>query len=87
LATMLKPTKHLNPETSTLSVAAQALKAVQHQRTIAYGQLYNKLHRKYGDQLRETLLPALSFLYLLGTIEYHEKTDSFEYREHREIVR
>jgi hypothetical protein len=80
---MLKPTKHLNPETSTLSVAAYVLKTVQHQRTIPYDQLYYKLHRKYGDQLRETLLPALSFLYLLGTIEYHEKTDALEYREQR----
>jgi hypothetical protein len=80
---MLKPTKHLNPETSTLSVAAQILKAVHNSRTISYNQLYHKLYRKNGDQLRETLLPALGFLYLLGTIEYHEKTDSFEYREHR----
>lgn len=80
---MLKPTKHLSPEASTLSVAAHILKTVHTSRTISYNQLYQKLHRKHGDQLRETLLPAMSFLYLLGTIEYHEKTDSFEYREQR----
>lgn len=80
---MLKPTKHLNPETSTLSVAAHVLKTVQQQRTIRYDQLYSKLHRKYGDTIRETILPALTFLYLLGTIEYHEKNDALEYREQR----
>jgi hypothetical protein len=80
---MIKPTKHLSPENSTLSVAAQILKAVHTGRTISYDQLYHKLHRKHGDQLRETLLPALSFLYILGALEYHEKTDSFEYKEQR----
>ena len=80
---MLKPTKHINPETSTLGVATQILKAVHTSRSITYDQLYHKLYRKHGDTLRETLLPALTFLYLLGTIEYYEKTDSFEYREQR----
>ncbi|WP_345889708.1 ABC-three component system middle component 8 [Spongiibacter thalassae] len=33
---------------------------------------------KSADSL---FLPALNFLYLMGTIEYHRKTDSFEYIE------
>jgi hypothetical protein len=77
---MLKPTKHLNPEYSVLNISAQSLKYVERHRTVTYRDLYERLQNKYGDAIRPLFLPALSFLYLLGRIEYHAKNDSFEYR-------
>jgi hypothetical protein len=77
---MLKPTKHLNPNFSVLNVAAHALKVLATSRTIAYDELYGKLDRRFGDNLRPVFLPAISFLYLLGKVEYHAKNDTFEYR-------
>ena len=77
---MLKPTKHLNPEYSVLNISAAILKYLERHRTVTYKDLYERLHEKYGDTIRPLLMPALSFLYLLGKIEYHTKNDSFEYR-------
>jgi len=79
---MLKPTKHLNPEYSVLNISAQILKYVERHRTVTYQDLYERMHNRYGETIRPLFLPALSFLYLLGRIEYHTKNDAFEYRQH-----
>lgn len=77
---MLKPTKHLDPTFSVLNVAAQALSMLMKQRTMKYDELYYKLDRRFGEHLRPVFLPSISFLYLLGKVEYHAKNDTFEYR-------
>jgi ABC-3C biological conflict system middle component len=77
---MLKPTKHLNPDLSVLNVAAHTLRLLATHRTMDYDELYLRLEKKLGDDLRPVFLPAVSFLYLLGKIEYHTKNDTFEYR-------
>lgn len=77
---MLRPTKHLDPSFSVLNVAAQALNILAKQRTIKYDELYDKLDKRFGENLRPVFLPSISFLYLLGKIEYHTKNDTFEYR-------
>ncbi|MGA3099149.1 MAG: ABC-three component system middle component 8 [Bryobacteraceae bacterium] len=77
---MLKPTKHLDPESSVLNISAHILKYMERHRTMTYRDLYGHLYNKCGDAIRPLFLPALSFLYLLGKIEYHTKNDSFEYR-------
>jgi hypothetical protein len=78
---MLKPTKHLDPNYSVLNVAAHALKLLASHRTIKYDELFDRLNKKFGDDLRPVFLPSLSFLYLLGKLEYHTKNDTFEYRK------
>jgi hypothetical protein len=77
---MLKPTKHLDPNYSVLNIAAHALKVLVNHRTMTYNELYDRLCKKFGDNLRPVFLPAVSFLYLLGKVEYYTKNDSFEYR-------
>ena len=76
---MLKPTKHLDPAISVLNLAAQSLSILFRHRTIKYEELYDKLEKKFGDGVRPVFLPSVSFLYLLGKIEYHSKNDTFEY--------
>jgi hypothetical protein len=78
---MLKPTKHLDPAVSVLNVSAQMLSILARYRTIGYDELYGKIEKKYGDSARPVFVPSLSFLYLLGKIEYHAKNDTFEYLE------
>ena len=78
---MLRPTKHLDPSFSVLNVAAQVLGILVKHRTIKYDELYDKLDKRFGENLRPVFLPSISFLYLLGKIEYHTKNDTFEYRE------
>jgi hypothetical protein len=77
---MLKPTKHLDPSLSVLNIAAHALTLLSRQRTIKYDELYDKLHKRFGDDIRPVFLPSISFLYLMGRVEYYTKNDTFEYR-------
>jgi hypothetical protein len=78
---MLKPTKHLNLDTSVLYVSSLLLKWLSRQRLMSYTDLYRRLDHHLGSDARTVFLPTLSYLFLLNKLEYHEKTDSFEYRE------
>lgn len=78
---MLRPTKHMNLEVSTLHVASVILKEISKNKVLNYEALFDKLAKKIGDDIKFSFSSALSFLYLLGKIEYHKKTDSFEFHK------
>jgi ABC-three component (ABC-3C) system Middle Component 8 len=78
---MLKPTKHLNLDTSVLYVSSLLLKWLSKKRLMSYADLYRRLELVIGNDARTVFLPTLSYLYLINKIEYHDKTDAFEYRE------
>lgn len=75
---MLQPTKHSHPDRTVIFTACLLLKRLKKQRVDKYDTLYGYA-KKYvagGDVL---FLPALSFLYLMGLVEYRSKIDSIEY--------
>jgi hypothetical protein len=75
---MLRPTKHSHPDRTVINVALLLLGRLTSRRLDDYDSL-NKFAKKAvsgGDVL---FLPALNFLYLMGLIEYHAKTDAVEY--------
>jgi hypothetical protein len=82
---MLTPHKHLKLNTSVLNLSALALVYLQRHRSVSYQQLYAHLERRAGDRdsedVRVMFGPTVSFLYLLGKLQYHPKNDSFEYLE------
>lgn len=75
---MLRPTKHSHPDRTVINVAMLLLKLLRKRRLERYGdlQIFVKKTVAGGDAL---LLPALSFLFILGLVEYRPKTDSVEY--------
>lgn len=75
---MLRPTKHSHPDRTIINVALLLLIRLTARRVEDYSQLksYAKKAVNGGDVL---CLPALNFLFLLGLINYHPKTDSVEY--------
>lgn len=75
---MLRPSKHSHPDRTVLSVSLLLLARLRNRRLEGYGALrgYAKKAVTGGDVL---FLPALNFLFLLGLIEYHTKTDAIEY--------
>lgn len=82
---MLRPTKHSHPDRTVINVSLLLLARIRARRLDDYDSL-----RKYaikavtgGDVL---FLPSLSFLYLLGLIEYRPKTDAVEYVGPNEAV-
>lgn len=75
---MLRPTKHSHPDRTVINVSLLLLSRLKERRLDTYDDL-RKLARKKvvgGDVL---FLPALSFLYILGLIDYRPKTDAVEY--------
>jgi hypothetical protein len=75
---MLRPTKHSHPDRTVISVALLLLSRLTARRLDDYDSLlkFAKKAISGGDVL---FLPALNFLYLMGLIEYHAKTDAVEY--------
>ena len=78
---MITPKKHLNLDASVMRVAAIILRETRKRRIIEFQSLRKKLLRAVGNDSDLVILPALSFLYLMGKIEYYPKNDSVEYRE------
>lgn len=75
---MLRPTKHSHPDRTVINVSLLLLTRLKTRRLDSYNQL--RAHAKKTIQGGDVLfLPALNFLYLLGLIDYHPKTDSVEY--------
>lgn len=75
---MIRPTKHSHPDRTVINVSMLLLARLKVRRLEEYDDL-RKFAKKAvvgGDVL---FLPALNFLYLLGLIDYHPKTDALEY--------
>ena len=81
LANMLKPNKHLDLDRSLLRVSAIILGELRRRRMMRFETVRALTRRRVGDDADVILLPALELLYLVGRLEYHLKTDSFEYIE------
>lgn len=75
---MLRPSKHAHPDRTVINVAMLLLTRLRSQRLCEYDALLNYARKAVsgGDVL---FLPSLSFLFLLGLVEYHPKTDAIEY--------
>lgn len=75
---MLRPTKHSHPDRTVINVAILLLKHLRKRRLEHYSDLqtFAKKAVTGGEVL---LLPALSFLFILGLIEYRPKNDAIEY--------
>jgi hypothetical protein len=77
---LLLPTKHSHPDKTIIAIATIILQRLKKVRLEQYDDLLDYLQNKNkkGEYL---FLSAINFLYLLGLVEYHKKTDSFEYIE------
>ncbi|WP_408056475.1 ABC-three component system middle component 8 [Tardiphaga alba] len=79
---MLTPSKHLDLAKSPLRVASEILAELRRRRVMSYESVTKLVKKRAGDDSDAVVAPALSFLFLLGRIEYHSINDSFEYRVH-----
>ncbi len=75
---MLRPTKHSDPHRTVLPVAGLMLQRLRRYRTESLADLRGYVRKKAPD-LDVLFVPAVDLLFLLGLVEYHPKTDSFEY--------
>lgn len=75
---ILRPSKHANPDRTVLALSVLLVKRLKKRRIeeLTSVRQYAKSAVKGGEFL---LLNALGFLYLMGLINYHKKTDTIEF--------
>lgn len=76
---MIAPHKYLDLNLSLLNLGGVILSIVKEQEVIKYDELLEKVTLLRGINAKEVFIPALSFLYLLGKIEYQKDIDTIEY--------
>jgi len=76
---MLTPRKHLDLDSSLLRVTSIMLKELHRRGAIEMTTLKQRVIKRIGANGEMMLLPALSFLFLLGRVEYHIQNDTLEY--------
>jgi hypothetical protein len=75
---MLRPDKHLDPRFSVIHIGGLVIKALRETGMMTFNELLAVLMERTGEKVKEVYLPSLSFLFLLGKIQYHPKIDSVE---------
>ena len=82
---MLRPSKHAHPDRTVINVALLVLLRLRAKRLCDYDSLFADARKAVvgGDVL---FLPSLNFLFLMGLVEYHAKTDALEYVGQNEAV-
>jgi hypothetical protein len=75
---MLTPKKHLNLHISVVRVTAIMLRELNRKSVIDFEKLRAVVIRRVGADGELSFMPALSFVYLLGRVEYHDKNDTIE---------
>ena len=76
---MLKPTKYLSPNVCVLRAASELVKFLSKSKITKYEEALNYLLELLGEDVRHVFVPSLSFLYLIGKVEYHPLSDSLEF--------
>jgi hypothetical protein len=77
---MLTPRKHLDLDTSVLRVSAIMVRALGSRGVMEFERLRNVVRTRVGEDGDLSFMPALSFLFLLGRIEYYPHNDTVEFR-------
>ncbi len=75
---MLKPDKHTKPKLSVINVAGLIIEELQQSKIIGCSELLDSLIKRTSDSVKEVFLYALSFLFLLGKVEYISKLDAIK---------
>ncbi len=78
---MLTPRKHLNLDVSVMRISAIVLRELRRRGVIELEKLRGIVIRRVGADGELSFITALSFLFLLGRLEYHLKNDTIEYRQ------
>ena len=75
---MIKPSKYMNLDLSVINIGGMILKSLSTCPIQKYDELEDYVVSLYGDSAKEVFLNSLSFLYLLGKINYQSKSDAIQ---------
>ena len=73
---MIMPDKYTNLNLSIVNIGGIVLKSLYNCNVQKYEDLENHVSAVLGDNSKLLFVPALSFLYAIGKINYQQSTDS-----------
>lgn len=73
---MIIPDKYTNLNLSIVNIGGVILRSLQNCSIQKYDDLENHVSASLGDSAKLLFVPALSFLYVLGKINYQSSSDS-----------
>ena len=76
---MISAHKYLDLNLSLLNLGGVILNIIKEDNVVKYDELLEKVILLRGINAKEVFIPALSFLYLLGKIEYQKDIDTIEF--------
>jgi hypothetical protein len=76
---MITPHKYLDLNLSLLSLGGVILNIIKEENVIGYDELLERVISLRGNNATEIFIPTLSFLYLMGKIEYKKDIDIIEF--------
>lgn len=75
---MIAPNKYLDLNLSVINLGGIILKILQSSGIMKYDDLLDRLIFVQGENAKEVFSSTLSFLYLLGKIQYNKNLDTIE---------
>lgn len=76
---MIAPHKYLDLNLSVLNLGGVILNVVKQEGAIKYDELLERVILARGANAKEVFIQTLSFLYLLGKIDYKKDIDTIEF--------
>lgn len=76
---MIAPHKYLDINFSILNMGGLVLSILKEEKRLKYDELLDKIILARGDNSKEMFIQTLSFLFLLGKIDYKKDIDTIEY--------
>lgn len=76
---MITPHKYLDLNLSLLNLGGVILNILKEEGAVKYDELLEKVIIARGNSVKEVFIPTLSFLFILGKIDYQKNIDTIEF--------
>jgi len=76
---MIAPHKYLDINLSVLNLGGVILNIIKEDGAVKYDELLERVILARGNSAKDVFIPTLSFLYILGKIDYKKDIDTIEY--------
>jgi hypothetical protein len=76
---MIAPHKYLDLDLSLLNLGGLIIKIIKEDGAVKYDELLERVILARGNSAKDVFIPALSFLYIMGKIEYQKDIDTIEF--------
>lgn len=80
---MIRPTKYMDPKTCVLNVSSEILSELLKINAITLQELDTLIQTRIDEKARINFISAISFLYLLGCLDYDIESDAIYYIKER----